>query len=391
MSSRERRPKKLAASPLSGDDRRMTNPRVDHDETLKIRRLWTEELYREYDHLVFLYRLRGLRPPVIMIADLSSVWGRWDPLTRTLTLSAALIARHAWDVVIEVLKHEMAHQVVTELFGGDHTHGALFQRACTVLGVADWAAQASGALPAEIPSWRDRALSEEEEKLLRRAEKLLSLAASSNEHEAVLAMERVRELYARHNLERLKSKRGAAMVHLILTRGKKRIDAAETMIGSILVEHFFVKVIFADTYDAPTQSRHKVLEVMGADENVLMAEYVYHFLYRQAHALWDDYRRRTGKGIAAKTSFLTGVLAGFREKLRKHKPHEETQALVALTGKELEDFVARRHPRLVQRSVGRGRRGDHSSFHAGVAQGERLTLNKPVSTKNGPRGLALPS
>ncbi len=365
------------------------------DEAQKIRRLWTEELYREYDHILFLYRLRQLKAPLIMIADVASVWGRWHPVTRTITISAALIAKYRWDVVLEILKHEIAHQVVSEVFGGDHTHGPSFQRACALLGVPAWAAQASGALPTEIPSWRDRRLSDDEERLLRRAEKLLSLAGSTNEHEAVLAMERVREIYERHNLERLKARRGAAMVHLLLTRGKKRIDTAESMISSILVEHFFVKVIFSDSYDAATQSRHKVLEVMGADENVLMAEYVYHFLYRQVHALWADYRKRSGKGVAAKSSFITGVLAGFREKLRRHAAagpglaKDEKAALVALTGKELDDFVALRHPRLTSRNVGRGRR-DPDTYHAGHSQGERLTLNKPVAQPAGKRGLALP-
>lgn len=367
-----------------------------HDDAQKIRRAWTEELYREYDHILFSYRIRHLHPPLIMIADVTSIWGRWHPVTRTITISAALILNYKWDIVLEVLKHEIAHQVVSELFGGDHTHGAAFKQACTMLGVADWAAHASGELPRDIPSWRDRRLSGDDERLLRRAEKLLSLAASANEHEALLAMERVRELYERHNLDRLKAQRAASMVHLLLSRGKKRIDIAESMIGSILVEHFFVKVIFSDSYDAQTQQRHKVLEVMGADENVLMAEYVYHFLYRQVHALWDEYRRRTGKGVAAKASFIVGALTGFREKLRRHSVEstalagEEKTALIALNGQELDDFVATRHPRLVTRNTGRTRR-DAATYHEGHSQGSKLTLNKPVSQPSGPRGFALPS
>ena len=366
------------------------------DAAASIRRAWTEELYREYDHLVFTYRLRHLKPPLIAIEDLTSVWGRWHPVTRTITISAALIQQHKWDVVLEVLKHEVAHQVVTELFSGDHTHGPAFQRACALLGVASWAAQASGTLPRDIPSWRERQLTGDQERLLRRAEKLLSLATSANEHEAVLAMERVRELYARHNLERLKARRGAAMVHLLLSRGKKRIDTAESMIGSILVEHFFVKVIFSDSYDAKARSRHKVLEVLGADENVLMAEYVYHFLYRQVHALWDAYRKRTGKTVAAKASFIVGVLAGFRDKLRQQTVHggalakDEQTALVALSGQELDDYVQTRHPRLVSRNSGRGRR-DLATYHEGHSQGGKLTLHKPVAQSKGPRGLALES
>ncbi len=369
-------------------------------EKQRLQRAWTQELYREYDQILFSYRVR-LAPPLILIAELGSVWGKWHPLTRTITISSLLIERYAWDVVIEVLKHEMAHQLVSERMGGDHTHGAAFQRACSTFGVAPWAARATGDLPEEIHTWKDRALSPEDERLLRRAEKLLALATSANENEALLAMQRVRELYERHNLDRLAARRGAKMVHLLIGRGKKKLDAAETMIASILVEHFFVKAIFTDTYDPSTCERSKVVEVMGAEENVLMAEYVHHFLYRQAHALWEEYRRRTGKSVGSKRSYVLGVLAGFREKLRRTapkaaaeagpaRPATQTRALLALAGKELETFVAERYPRLVRRGRG-GALRDGTSYHAGVEAGEKINLSKGVTEKTGNRGLLLGS
>ena len=49
-------------------------------------------------------------------------------------------------------------------------------------------------------------LSQEETRLLSRAEKLLSLANSSNEFEAQSAMQKVHEMYQKHNLENLKLK-----------------------------------------------------------------------------------------------------------------------------------------------------------------------------------------
>ena len=71
---------------------------------------------------------------------------------------------------------------------GGKPHGNAFQAACLRLGVAEWARLASGELPQQIPSWRDKLLSKDEERLLKRAEKLLALAASTNEYEATLAM-----------------------------------------------------------------------------------------------------------------------------------------------------------------------------------------------------------
>ena len=272
--------------------------------------------------------------------------------------------------------------------------------------MADWAAQASGDLPHEIPRWQDRALTTDEEKLLRRAEKLLALATSQNEHEALLAMERVRELYERHNLERLRARRGATFVYAQLSRGKKRIDVAESLIASVLVEHFMVQVIFGDTFDAPTATRVRVLEVFGADENVRMAEYVYAFLYRTAHELWADYKERTRKGAGAKRSYLVGVLTGFRDKLRAQSEarpsdpgdsQEGTQvplsadqrkALITVARAELDAFVQKRYPRLTTRSSKRGL-SDGSSYAAGRDAGRRINLQRPIDGPARQRGRLL--
>ena len=77
-----------------------------------------------------------------------------------------LIEQHPWDIVVEVLKHEMAHQLADELLGGcESAHGVIFRDACRMLGVANWAAGAACDLPQEIPNWRQRVLTSEEVRL----------------------------------------------------------------------------------------------------------------------------------------------------------------------------------------------------------------------------------
>src|SRR5262245_22961242 len=139
-----------------------------------ILRAWSDQLYREYENVLFHFGVR-LATPVIKIAPLGNNWGEWSEEARTITLSRTLIERYSWDIVIEILKHEMAHQLVSDRLGGRDLHGPVFHQACRMLGVAPWAAAASGALPDEIPSWRERSMSREEEALLKRAEKLLAL------------------------------------------------------------------------------------------------------------------------------------------------------------------------------------------------------------------------
>jgi Protein of unknown function (DUF2786)/SprT-like family len=365
-------------------------------------RLWTEQLYKEYESICYLHKLKMGRP-VLRIDTLTSRWGLWDPVTRTITIASQLIESYNWDVVIEILKHEMAHQMVTDLFGQDEAHGPCFSQACQRLGVSDWASRCEIDLATKITHWKDRALGEPEERLLKKVEKLLSLATSSNEHEALLAMQRVRELYAKHNLDRLRERRDSGMVYLLLQPKRKRIERHESLIGSILSEHFSVKVIYSSLYDPKDLCEYKVIELLGARENVLMAEYVYHFLWDKIHQLWDQYRQKTRKGGRSKHSYLLGVLWGFRERLDRAKkgdraaaqsnPRGErrlTQQLVAQEDRRLQAFVSRRHPRLVTRRSG-GRLSDGCSYSAGIEQGLKLTLNKPISQNGGNRGLLLDS
>ena len=136
-----------------------------------VRRHWALRLYREYEHVCFTYRLKLTRP-VIQVSDLSNQWGLWDPLTRTLSLSAKLIETYPWEVVVEILKHEIAHQMVWELFGSDEAHGACFRNCCKQLGMSEWATRAETDQALPITQAKAEPLSSEEERLLRRVEKL---------------------------------------------------------------------------------------------------------------------------------------------------------------------------------------------------------------------------
>jgi hypothetical protein len=361
---------------------------VTHDYSAeRLSALWVRQLYREYDHLVFRYRLK-LKPPVIQVTDLASRLGQWDGLLRVLTISRRLIETHPWDLVLEILKHEMAHQMVDECLGGGGGHGPRFKLACERLGVAPWAASATGELPSEIPKWRDRSLSEEEERLLRRVEKLLALAASTNEHEAALAMQRVREIYDKYNLEQVRSARQATLVYSVITRKKQRMSRPEALIFSILAEHYFVRVVHGTTFEARDGREYAMAELLGTRENVLMAEYVYGFLWAQIHLLWDNFQARTKASGRKKSSYLIGVLIGFRDKLRRSQTEleqtagrpssRELTALVAVADREVEQFVKTRHPRLS--TTGRTTlRGDEALFRAGRAEGEKLTLHRAVT------------
>ena len=374
------------------------------------RRDWTLQLCSEFDNICFQYRVK-LSKPVIEISNGKSQWGQWNPHLRILSISAELIEKHSWECVLGVLKHEMAHQVVTEIFEADDAHGALFLKACSMLGVPEEFRGATTDMPENklhFVHWKNQPRDTEESGLLRKVEKLLALAGASNEHESYLAMQRVQELFARYNIERIQAKKNSKYVVLVVNHKKRRSDKNQRLISSILTGHYFVNVVFSDLYDSQERISHKTMEIMGTEQNVLMAEYVYEFLRERAESLWKQYQLEKKVGVAHKGSYQSGMLIGFRDKLDKSAKQflkqakvtngvpvagtglgssVSAQALIKLHDTELEVFSRERFPRIVStRSSGKYLK---DAYEAGHHEGQKMLLNKAVHSKGGQFGRLL--
>lgn len=364
----------------------------------ELERRWSQQLAREYDYILWGLPIR-LTPGLVRVEPMGSQWGSWNPALRVITISTRLIEKYTWDIVVEVLRHEVAHQIADERFYAQTPHGPEFAQAAALLGLPTWARMAGGALPDEIPRLSDRAVSDEEERLLGRVEKLLALATSDNEHEAAAAMERVRRLYARHNLEWTRSRSEREMVSLVIAPKKKRLGGHHVGIASILKTHFFVDVIFGRQFDAKDLCEYRIIELLGTPENVLMAEYVHSFLTHQIEALWQTYRKKTGKSAGSRTSYMRGVLHGFGEKLERSTAADDVGAelgmsasdcrsLMRVADDQLSEFVRRRYPRLSTTS-GSATRNDPNAYSAGKVDGERIRLSKGVDGRATNRGSLL--
>lgn len=361
---------------------------------------WTQELYREVESI---YQAHSLKLPVpfIRLAKIEGKWGTFEGLTRTITLNPELITRYGWHVTTQVLRHELAHLYMHTRYPHMPPHGEAFKVACTHLGVEPWAASASGGLPEDLqPSLHPRE-GDEADRLLKKVEKLLNLAQSSNEHEALLAMQRVQELYARYNLERLRDKRSASWVRAVIELKKKRMDKNTRMIGSILLGHFFVKIVQSQQFDPHMLEHYQVLHILGTRENVQMAEYVYHFLQNQTNRLFEAQREVLNTRRTSRADFVLGVLIGFRRKLEDEKnvvfqraaqtsegSASSTTASVALIraeDPELERFQHRLYPQVV--SVrGNFQYRDAAAFQAGKAEGHKLVIHKGLEQSGGTGG-----
>ncbi len=193
------------------------NIRID-----QLQALWLRQLYHEHEDICLSHNV-DLPTPIFEITDSLKIFGRWHTSSRILSLSRHLILHHPWSVVLQVLKHEMAHQLCAFLHGGGTAHGLGFQEACERLGVLPEFRRPGVVVPEMVEAAAARSeLSENGRKCLAKIEKLLALGRSANEHEAALAMEKANELLEKYHLQGLEEGGEHRYACVVIDRKKKK-------------------------------------------------------------------------------------------------------------------------------------------------------------------------
>jgi predicted SprT family Zn-dependent metalloprotease len=122
----------------------------------QLERLTLRALADAWDDTNATFFKRALRRPVLALSDTSQRLGRWVSAERTLEISRRVLSEQSWGVVLEVLKHEMAHQFVDEVLGqrSEAAHGPAFRQVCEERAID---ARAEG-IPSTKPRrrWRQR-------------------------------------------------------------------------------------------------------------------------------------------------------------------------------------------------------------------------------------------
>lgn len=358
---------------------------------------WLSQLAREHRDICFQHAV-PLQAPVLIISRNRTQLGSWSAMDRTIALSHFLISGHPWSVTLQVLKHEMAHQMVSEIHGRDDAgHGPLFRECCSRLGLdapfhRARADLAEGLVAADPGS----AATEQGRQIIDKVRKLLALGGSDNEHEAALAIRRAGELLARYRLDFDSLAEDQGLVHRTLNTFSRILPAYRKSICSLLESCFAVRVICASLYDPRADVCHKTIELLGREEEVAIAEHCYHFLENRLQTLWERHRCRfDGNGRVAKKSYYLGLLAGFRQTLERSRRASEPggkasageTALPALRDQQrLEAFVAFRFPRL-RRMRGRSTAMNGAAYRQAVAEGREIILRRPVDQDAPPRFL----
>ena len=353
-----------------------------------IHRLWLKQLSCEYTRISHRFKL-NLSKPVFSLTKSASQLGAWDSKSRTIYLSEKLISQEKWTVVLEVFKHEIAHQIVDEVYKQkDSGHDAHFQRACSLLCVEDWARHASikNDLTALAKKNTEDLTTDKEKTVLRRVRKLLGLAQSSNQHEACLALKKAQDICLEHSINCHHENEFSDYMLLLINHKKCRIETYQSLIASLLSTYFYVEVIHNQLYDPKTLKEHKVLEVYGSRHRVKVAEHVYWFLIQQLDSLWQEYKKqKRSVGLRERTSFLQGAVSGFSDNLAKLKkadslPRQEEKGLILLEKEKTLQYIKKRYPK-VYTSTYSTRSTTTKAWNEGVSKGKKIKLYQSLEHK----------
>lgn len=345
------------------------------------------ELARDYENLNAALFSRRLRRPLLSFSEQATEWGAWVSTDRVLRLNLRLL-EGPWVELLEVLKHEMAHQYVDEVLriADEPSHGPTYLQVCRQRGI-DFRAHGAPVTPrgAAPPQEKSAPL------VLEKVKKLLALAESDNQHEAEAAMAQARRLMLRYNLQSSVDADPDGYRTAFVGAPTARRMAWQRAMANILSEHFFVNVVIVPTYRPLEAKRGTVIELSGTPENLELASYVYDFLERAALDLWKAHKKKHRlKGESQKQGYLYGVMMGFDKKLAVATLKNQGEGLVWTGDPALQAFFRSRHPH-IRRVGGRARFSD-DAVSAGKEAGSRLVLRpglKSNQTRN--RGRFLPS
>lgn len=339
-----------------------------------------QRLVEEWRSINYCYFKDSLRLPVLQLSNTRARLGQWHGELRSLEISRTLVLERPWVEVLEVLKHEAAHQYVEERLGvHEAPHGPTFASVCERLGI-DGRATADPHAPAAPDDAGDRVVA--------RIRKLLALAQSPNQNEAETAAVTARRLMIKFNIEvdqaraaDQTAKRRYGYRHL--GRGSGRILEHERRLAKILVNYFFVEGIWLPIYRPLEGKRGTVFEICGLEANLLMAEHVHAFLTATAERLWSEYRRTSKRtSNRDRQAFLAGVMRGFESKLAAQTAELQEQGLVWVPAPDLNAYFRLRYPKITTFSRSGATR--NQAYAEGTAAGTKIVLSQPVAS--GPSG-----
>ena len=394
------------------------NKHSDFSLSCEIARKLRHRIEYEYSRIYQEYNLQGkISKAIINLSNATSYLGKWDGQHNSITLSSTLCLNYHWHEVIEVIKHEIAHQIVDQYIKPlDHhcAHDHYFVEACEMICVANWARSAKVHNNPKAPDSSE--LLGKNSSIEQKIDKLLNLARSSNQHEASLALEKVFELRQKYFLQ---SQNSHHKVHYhVISLNKQKRTCFDLYTSILLSDHFNVRCIFSLEYSPVKKIDLVTLELVGLAKDLVMANHVFYFLKQTCEYLWTQQKsiiksQKLGGNLrSAKRSFIIGLIQGFGSKLelakKKHvgninidnslssSSFDSSKAILYSYENDqkfyqdlIEGYFNRRYPKIKKSKTKRGL--DQEQLKQGHQQGLLINLNPPVknSSKSGHQTLLL--
>jgi len=360
---------------------------------------WASQLAREHRDISWRYGV-NLTTPTINISSGKKTVGLWSDKNKTLSISNYLIKNEVWDIVLEVLKHEMAHQYVFQFYDNADRHGKYFKKACKILGVHQAFATGSANYNEKLQAFKGD-LPADAQKMIKKVEKLMALGKSSNEAEAQSASRKANYLLNKYNLQQINTRdENPDIKYLTICHKKKRIESIQRAILSILRNYYYVNCLTSNTYHAQDDAVYKSIVLVGRKEALKVAEYVYYFLFDTGQTLWQDFKEKKNAERGEKLSFDMGFIAGIEHnhktvfedtgsKINKYSslPVKTVKALMKKNQRDNQIEISRLYPKLKKIRYGR-HQASSNAFQEGFKNGKNTHINKGMTNK-GKRTIAL--
>lgn len=280
-----------------------------------------------------------------------------------------------------IIRHELAHYITFINYGCSiQPHGVEFRAFCQRMKWTEEVYHATTCLDDGAS-----AIDIEESGILRKVQKLMALASSSNQNEAEQAMIKSQQLLLKHNIT-LNDVSGEEEEKVFLKRIlKQKKENAKMRSIAIILETFFVNTVYSRNGD------YIYLEIIGNAVNVEIAEYVANFLSRELDNIWGHAKQlhKQLKGLIAKNSFFLGIAKGYCNKIHALKQEcnfDVSNALLVIEKKlvEAKEMV---YPRLsTSKSNAHYCRASSS---LGEQAGRQLNINPGIGTSSKKSGTYL--
>lgn len=309
-------------------------------------------------------------PINVVVFNDRSMLGYFDPFFYELGFHESLMYSSQGQLQ-DIIRHELAHYMTFIEYGNlVKPHGIEFRSFCQRFGWGEEVQKATSCIDDGVSS-----LKAEENSVLRKVQKLMALASSSNKNEAEQAMIKSQQLLLKHNIEiRNLVDDQDEKVFLKRIMKQKKKNAKMRAIANIL-ETFFVSSVYN------RQQEFTYLEIVGSAVNIEIAEYVASILEDKLEILWNQARKlQLGlKGTIAKNSFILGVAQGYCDKIQflKRKSDSHTSSALMIIEKKLEDAKAMVYPSL-RKSYSQARHCSQSS-RLGEQAGKELNINPGIN------------